>query len=229
MDISGTAKTPRHGIVLSWLYAGGHSTVVAALGLAAVVVGLQLPAGVDSVMTVLVGATLVLLGIYVLYVVVRHPERDFRMQARWVLIGSWMYRAFRKLAAPFQRYELATSRLTSRLKSRSHAAGKGYGPMTAFLIGVIHGIGGETPTQILLFLLAAHVEGIVVGLGVVLVWVAGLFVTNTVEALLAALGYSRGKRDPRTFRRIAAAAAVFSVVIGAVFLAGASGVLPTLG
>jgi len=217
-DITSSQKTLRGGVVLGWFYAGGHGTVVAVLGMAAVLVGLRLPPEVDSAMTVLVGATLILLGIYVITMLVRHPDEPFQMKSRWVLVASGVLRA----------YERAVLRLTGRIRKQRDIDLRVAGPASAYVIGIIHGVGGETPTQILLFIIAGGISGGVAGVVVVLAFVAGVFITNTVESVLASLGYARAAESPRLFRRVAAAAAVFSLLIGALFVLGGSGLLPPL-
>lgn len=218
MDITSSQKTLRGGVVLGWFYAGGHGTVVGALGLAAVLIALRLPDGVDTVMTAVVGLTLIILGIYVINMLVRHPNEQFRMRSRWVIVASGVLRA----------YEGVVMRLTGGIRKKRNIDLKVAGPLSAYIIGIIHGIGGETPTQILLFIIAGGVSGALPGIFVVLVFVLGVFITNTVESVLASLGYSRSASNPRLFRGVAAAAAVFSLVIGVIFLAGASGILPPL-
>jgi high-affinity nickel-transport protein len=219
MDITSGQKRARDGIVLGWFYAGGHSTVVAILGFAAVLVGLQMPQGFTDAMEFLVGATLIVLSLYVINMVVRHPDQDFRMRSRWVLIGSGIARL----------WERFVNRVTGRAAPEKKVHREAYGRLSAYAIGIVHGIGGETATQILLFVFAAGVRGAGLGLLVVLAWVLGLFVTNTVEAVLAAVGYAKSGNQPRLYRRIAIGAAIFSLVIGLIFLMGASGMLPSLG
>ncbi len=218
MDITSSQKTLRGGVVLGWFYASGHGVVVASLGLAAVLIGLRLPPEVDTIMAALVGLTLVILGLYVINLIVRHPEAQFQMRSRWVLIASGILKA----------YERAVLRLTGRARKGREVDLKVAGPASAFVVGVIHGIGGETPTQIVLFLFAGGVSGVSVGIAVVLVFVAGVFITDTIESILASLGYSRTAQSPKLFRRVALVAGVFSLAVGLIFLAGASGMLPPL-
>ncbi len=218
MDITSGQKTVRGGVILGWFYAGGHGTVVAALGLAAVLIGLRLPPEVDTVMTLIVGATLIILGLYVIRMLARHPGEQFRMQSRWVLIASGVLRA----------YERAVLRITGGIRKHREINLKVAGPASAYTIGIIHGIGGETPTQLLLFILAGGVSGAVAGVSVVLAFVLGVFVTNTIESVLASLGYSRTVTSPKLFRRVATIAAVFSLIVGIIFLFGATGILPPL-
>ena len=218
MDITSSQKTLRGGVVFGWLYAGGHGTVVGSLGLAAVLIGLQLPPGVDSVMAAVVGLTLIVLGVYVIHMLLRHPDAQFQMKSRWVFLASGILRA----------YELAVTRLTGRMREGKSVDLRVAGPLSAYIIGIIHGIGGETPTQILLFIIAGGVSGAVPGAIVVLSFVLGVFITNTVMSILASLGYARTSTNPRLFRGVAAAAAAFSLILGVIFVVGASGVLPPL-
>lgn len=217
-DITSSAKSLRGGVVLGWFYAGGHGTVVAALGMAAVLIGLRLPPEVDGAMTIVVGATLIILGLYVINALWRHPDEPFQMRSRWVLIASGILRA----------YERAVVRLTGRIRKGRSIDLKVAGPASAYVIGIIHGVGGETPTQLLLFIIAGGITGGFSGAIVVLAFVAGVFITNTIESVLASLGYARAARSPQLFRRVAAAAAIFSLLLGALFVLGGSGLLPPL-
>src|SRR6266540_3938799 len=84
-DITGSQEDRRQSMLFGTLYALGHATVVFVLGLLAIVAGKKLPEGVDHAMTRVVGVTLLLLGVYVFYSLVRHG-RDFRLRSRWMLI-----------------------------------------------------------------------------------------------------------------------------------------------
>ena len=62
----------RAAIVLGTLYALGHAAVVVALGLAALAFGALLPDWLDPIMGRIVGVTLIVLGVWVLYSVYRY-------------------------------------------------------------------------------------------------------------------------------------------------------------
>src|SRR5213076_3037906 len=64
-DITASQDTPRRSMFFATLYAVGHALLVFALGFAAIVLAARFPHGVDGVMQRFVGATLVLLGVYV--------------------------------------------------------------------------------------------------------------------------------------------------------------------
>ena len=83
------------------------------------------------------------------------------------------------------------------------------GAVDASVVGLIHGIGAETPSQMLL-LIAASATG---GLGVVFAFVGGLFLTNTAIAMLAGSGFALAKGS-RAFLVLSMASALYSGVLG---------------
>src|SRR6266508_949983 len=78
-DITSSQEDRRQAILFGTLYALGHALVVLTLGILAIVVGENLPAGVDNVMTRIVGVTLLLLGVYVF---ARSEEHTSELQSR---------------------------------------------------------------------------------------------------------------------------------------------------
>ena len=64
-DITSSQDDRRRSVVFGTLYVVGHAIVVFGLGLVAIVIGEQLPAGVDEFMGRVVGVTLIILGVYV--------------------------------------------------------------------------------------------------------------------------------------------------------------------
>src|SRR5437016_1637063 len=78
-DITGSQHETRRSMLFATLYALGHALVVFALGFAAIVLAARLPTSVDGIMEHFVGLTLIGLGIYVFFSLLRHG-RDFRMR-----------------------------------------------------------------------------------------------------------------------------------------------------
>lgn len=102
------------------------------------------------------------------------------------------------------------------------------GPLGAVGVGVLHGVGAETPTQVAVFVGAAGVAGAVSGLVVLAAFVAGLLVSNTVIALASTLGILGSGRRGRLFLAVSALTAAFSLVVGGLFLSGQAGALPAV-
>ena len=103
-----------------------------------------------------------------------------------------------------------------------------YGIGTAAAVGMIHGIGAETPTQILLLVSAAGVGGTATGLLLLAVFVTGLLISNTAVAVGTTVGFERGRRAPAIYLTLALITAVASAVMGALYVAGKADLLPSV-
>ena len=103
-----------------------------------------------------------------------------------------------------------------------------YAPRTAFGIGMLHGVGAETPTQLLIFLTAAGVGGKGAGLLLLACFLVGLLSSNTVVALAGTFGFLGAARNFKVYVAVSVVTATFSLVVGCVFLVGGATVLPAL-
>jgi high-affinity nickel-transport protein len=103
-----------------------------------------------------------------------------------------------------------------------------YGRLTAFSIGLLHGIGAETPTQVLLFLAAARAGGTAIGVLLLGCFLVGLLASNTVVALTATFGFLRASRNFALYATTSVVIAGFSLVVGAIFVLGHGAALPAL-
>jgi hypothetical protein len=255
-DITSSQEERRAAMWFGTLYALGHALVVLALGVVAIALGERLPQSVDDAMTRVVGATLVLLGVYVFVSLIRHG-RDFRLRSRWMLVFSGVRRgvrwARRRLQAPAVQAQGAGVATVEHdpddatpdagLWHHGHHGRPGhhhhdrpetddafmnYVPATAFGVGMIHGIGAETPTQVVLFLTAAGLSGRAGGVAVLGAFIIGLLASNTIITLGSALGFLRASKNFPIYAAVAVLTGVFSLAIGILFLAGETSVLPAL-
>ena len=103
-----------------------------------------------------------------------------------------------------------------------------YGRATAFGVGMVHGIGAETPTQVLLVLAAAGAGGKTAGMALLGFFLAGLLVSNSLLALLSTLGFVGASRSLSAYVAVSVVTATFSIVIGGVFVLGRGTVLPAV-
>src|SRR6266567_9343746 len=94
-DITGSQDDTRSSMLFATFYALGHALVVFALGFAAIVFAERLPSAVDATMERFVGVTLLALGVYVFWALLRQG-RDFRMQSRWMLLATTLRRSYRR-------------------------------------------------------------------------------------------------------------------------------------
>lgn len=110
----------------------------------------------------------------------------------------------------------------------SEEAFMNYGRRTAFLVGMIHGVGAETPTQLVIFLTAAGAGGPVVGEAILGMFLVGLLVSNSLITVGSAFGFMKASKNWALYVTIAVLTASFSLVIGTLFLLGKGTVLPAL-
>lgn len=213
------AVEERRALLLGSLYALGHATVVIVLGALALTFGAVLPAWVDPIMGRVVGITLLLLGLWVfvsLYQYARHGM-PFRLRSRWMLVFDGVRYAWRRFQA--------------RLHGHEHVDPiemSSYGPRTAYGVGMIHGIGAETGSQVLLIAAIGGASASGLGLPMLLAFVVGLLVSNSIVVVITATGFIATRARERLYVVIGLVAGTFSLVVGSIFLLGVQGALPEL-
>ena len=200
----------RRGLGLSFWYCIGHGLVLAVFGALVLLLGLGLPAGMDVAFEYVVGLTLVTLGGVVLYQLGRYRS-DYRYTGRISLVVG----ALRRGWARARRREVPVDTLDVDRRG-------------AFLVGLLHGTGAETPTQVVLFasagaagstgaavlILGAFIAGLVVAdLGIAAAWLTGVLTTRRAPSLQLGLGVVTG---------------VASLTLGLLILIGYSGIVPPL-
>lgn len=206
-------------IRLGTLYALGHGAVVVALGIAALMFGALLPEWVDPIMARIVGLTLILLGAWVLYSVVRYARdgEAFRLRSRWMLVFDGARYSWRRFQARLHGHEH-----TEPLEMSS------YGPRTAFGVGMIHGVGAETGTQVLLIAAVGGAAASGLGVPMLFAFVLGLLISNFAIVVLSSVGFVASQTRERIYVAVGLVAGIFSLVVGSIFLFGLDGVLPAL-
>jgi sulfite exporter TauE/SafE len=266
-DITSSQDDRRRSLWFGTLYALGHAAVVLVLGIVAIVAGEFVPAGFDVFMTRVVGATLIVLGVYVFYSLIKHG-RDFRMRSRWMLVFAGVRRTARWVServgaggrlssaqaseVPIGSQGKAAATETSiaeaaaddvpasawhhghhgklghhhHTRPAEHDDIPNYGVGTSFAVGLIHGVGAETPTQVLVFLAAAGAGGPAVGIAVLVVFILGLLTTNSLITAGSTLGFLSASKNFAIYATVAVVTGVFSLFVGALFLLNAGDALP---
>jgi high-affinity nickel permease len=210
-DIAGMQTGISRTMRLSLMYALGHAATVAVLG--GIVIGFQLslPAEMDRWAERLVGVTLILLALYVLNTLIRHRGRQMpRSRASLILgAGSWLHRR--------------TKRWLPGSKTKPDSVRQPVTSFGCFVIGIIHGLGAETPSQLALFLMASNLGGVERGLAGLGFFLLGLLLMNTLMAASTAGLFRAGHKRRRWNVFFAGLTAVYSLLIGIIFLLGYSG------
>jgi high-affinity nickel-transport protein len=205
---------------LGTLYALGHGLVVILLGLLALAFGALLPSWLDPVMGRVVGLTLVALGLWVIYSIYRYARagESFRLRSRWMLVFDGVRYGWRRFQA--------------RLHGHEHVEPlemSSYGARTSFGVGMIHGIGAETGSQVLLIAAVGGASSAGLGVPMLLAFVIGLLVSNVAIVVVSSVGFVSSQARERLYVAFGGIAGVFSLVVGSIFLIGLNAGLPDLG
>jgi len=215
-DITSVQTSRWRGMRLGLLYALGHAAMVIVLGSAVIVFQLSLPHGMDRVAERLVGLTLLILGVYVLGSLFQGnsaPRSRFHLMAgalRWI---NW------KMKGYWHNHDVPPP--TNKTWN--------YSSKSVVMIGLVHGLGAETPSQLMIFLLAANLGGIAKGFVGLAMFIAGLLIMNTVMTASAVGLFGFSSRLPRFQFLVTVLTAIYSLAVGTLFLFGSSSFLPSLG
>ena len=220
-DITAVQRNWRSGLRLGVTYALGHAFMVAALGVMVLEMRLPLPQGLDHWTERLIGLTLIVLGIGVVAGILRkdsHGHHHGRIESRLaigingLLWAAWRVRRLWNADAPQpQRFQWL------------------YTGKSVFAIGILHGIGAETPSQLALFFLAKSLGGTANGMMGLAAFCIGLVAMNALMTASLGGAFKSGTFHPRFYHAIAWTGAAYSCAIGLIFLLGISSRLPQLG
>ena len=218
-DITSMEPSRKSAMQMGFVYILGHAVTLGALGGAVILFQHSLPRQIDRWAERAVGATLVLLGLYVLGSLLRKKESGLLPRSRAAILISFVQWITWKLQRLFDRGPI-------QMPKREQEP---YAPSIVFLIGAIHGLGAETPSQLLIFLLAADLGGWALGLTGLGVFLAGLITMNLLmtASIVGILSFSAN--DPLLLQCVVGATATYSVVVGLIFFMGGAAVLPALG
>jgi high-affinity nickel-transport protein len=215
-DIVSVQASRRTAFRLGMVYALGHALTVAGLGSIVILLGISLPAGIDRWAERLVGLTLLALGMYVLGTLILKPAGTLPKSRYLLLHRAWH----------IARIALRPSGEGTAIED--YSAPSSFDSRSVFVIGIVHGLGAETPSQLMIFLLAANLGGAALGLLGLGMFLAGLLTMNAMMTASAAGLFGVARQRPRLLRTVSALTGVYSLAMGIVFLAGRGTLLPAL-
>jgi len=211
-DLVNLEKGMRRSLRLGLSYIAGHSLVIAVLGSAAISLRLTLPPAIDVWMARLVGATLIAFSLYIGWSILSaRPHHHYHARSRIVLFVNgirWLLFRLR--------------RLIDRDAPSPGESWNALGNRSSFVVGIIHGFGAETPTQLLLLLMAASIGGIALGFLALLLFIMGMALINTLLCVLMTQMLSKTATSPRFQRAMSGITAVYSLAIGTIMIGGQS-------
>lgn len=208
VDISGASAGNNHvrdGLKLSLLYALGHALVIAFLGFVAINFAPSLPPWIDDVMERVVGITLVVLGLYLLNTVFGafKNQGQFKLESRWLAFFSFLRRISSRISGrPLKQVELTLN------------------GQSTFFLGMLHGIGAETATQVLLLSAVGGLSSHLTATFMLLAFVVGLVTANFAIAIVALGGFGSFVKWRPLYLVGGILAGGFSLIVGGTFIAG---------
>jgi high-affinity nickel-transport protein len=142
---------------------------------------------------------------------------EFKLRSRWMLVFDGVRYGWRRFQAKIHGHEhVAPLEMSS------------YGKRTAFGVGMIHGVGAETGTQVLLIAAVGGASSAGLGVPMLLAFVLGLLISNFAIVLLSSVSFVSSQAREQLYVAVGAVAGLFSLFIGSIFLFGVEGALPDL-
>lgn len=254
-DIAASQQSRRRSMVLATLYAFGHAMVAFGIGLAVIVAAARLPASVGEGMERVVGATLIGLGVWVVVSWVRSGG-NARMPSRGRLLLAVVRRFRRRRPAVVviehehehrvcephvhahdqEHVGVGSVALGDRTPTHRHwhthvatvpdDPFPTYGSGASLGVGMLHGVGFETPTQALVFVTAAGAGSRASGAVILVCFLVGLLVANTLLSAASTLAFTGAGSRPRLFTVASLVAGAASLALGLVYLSGNGDLLP---
>ena len=237
-------KNPRRAFSLATAYAVGHAAVVVLLGVAIILADFKIPDSVDTTMMYFIGGSLIGLGLWILVnVVIQGDDFQLRSRWMIIRDGAFRglqrVRRSSKGRSIVVEHEHAhlhqenteihdhkheNTRLLDepqegdphfhRHRHEIHVESSIFDKSSARGVGILHGIGVETPTQIVIFVAASQASGKVGGLLILLAWVLGLLIANSSIALISVNSSNWLRQHANVYRYIAIGIGLLSLVIG---------------
>ncbi len=191
-DMVGSEKQRGRQLKMGVTYALGHGAIVMVIGLIAIFWGARLPEHVLQMLEFMVGASLLVLGSYILYSIFIKKQQGY--QSRFEI-------AYRLIAKLFKKDD-------SKLDLQK------IGIFGAFLIGVLHGIGAETPTQVMLIANSVGLNNSITATLQIVLFTLGLLGATVMVTYLASWGFTKAKVMGRAYLLLGCLTGGYSVLLG---------------
>ena len=214
-DVTSAQPSRARGFAMGTLYAMGHAAIVILLGLLAIWAAAQLPEWLDAWMETIVGITLITLGLWIFWTLIRNPS-GVLLRSRWMLLATAIRSAWR----------WALRKFTGKNFLPEVPAPRAYGAVASTIIGMIHGVGAETGSQALLLASAAGATSATAGTFLLLAFAMGLIISNSLITIASTAGFLTAQVRRKAYRVLGVIVGSFSLVVGTLFLIQKGSILP---
>lgn len=216
-DVASTQTKKKQTMFLTLSYSLGHALAVISIGASIILLGISIPQILDELMSKIVGATLVILGLYIVYHLAKKGQKEFRAATRLTIIANGILYVYSKLG----------SKLRGQTIPQRKIFEKGYANHSSFVVGMIHGIGAESPTQIAIFAMSLGF-GIILGITALVVFVSGIIMSNVVFGIMISTGFMQSLKSYKIYKYASVASAATSLVVGSLMITGFDSVFPEI-
>jgi len=214
----GTAIGGRQALWFSGLYGLGHCSIVVLIGTVTCFCAVFIPVWLDHLMERLVGLSLLAFGIVVGYISLkliqegRSPVPLSRAKVMWLgLRRAWHFIRGKRAQDVDETVPAFT-----------------YGERTVFGLGVIHGAGVETASQVLLLAAIGASTNHIFAMSVLACFSFGFLVSIMLIAFLSLKGLGSIAKFGPLYVISGFMTAIFSIAIGGILLSGHSSILPDI-
>lgn len=195
-DMVGSEQKKRKQISLGIMYALGHGSIVFLIGLLSIYIGLDMSDSTREVLEGLVSITLIVLGGFMIFSLFQQK-------------GEYEYKS--RLQIVFKFFE--------KLVQKTKLKGKGIpslklGIVSAFVIGVIHGIGVETPTQIAVLTNVIGENNMATATVQLILFVTGLLISTMLIAIFLTWGFMKARLRKTLFLILGFVTGIYSLGLG---------------
>ncbi|MFC0270557.1 High-affinity nickel-transporter [Metabacillus herbersteinensis] len=201
-DMVGSEERKRRQVSLGLMYALGHGLIVLIIGLISILIGLKLPTNAQVFLEGFVGITLLLLGGFILYTVfVQRNEYEYKSRIKIV-------------------YEFLAN-FTPKAKRegiKANLSPLAFGVIGAFLIGIIHGIGVETPTQLAVITNAVGMSNLSAAMIQLFLFVIGLLISTIFITCCLSWGFVKARFRKQLFIILGSITGIYSIGLGVIML-----------
>jgi high-affinity nickel permease len=197
-DMVGSEDRKRKQVSLGIMYAFGHGFIVLVIGFISIFVGVELSHTTRQLMEVLVSLTLIVLGGFILYSLLRQ-NKEYEYKSRLKIVYEFITKLMAKTKLGIQEKSLSSIQL---------------GIISAFVIGIIHGIGVESPSQVALLTNAVGLSNMTAATMQLILFVVGLLISTVCITFCLSWGFMKARFRRKLYFILGSITGMYSLGLG---------------